>query len=93
MNNIAQKEIKAAMEEVLDERFKLPQNQHSEDHEWIKMQRLKHKRSVARWEKWKTSAGGAVIVGILGVIGLALTWVFNNFVNIIHFIGGNHGSN
>lgn len=84
--------IKRAMNEVLNERFKMPQGAHNADHDWVRLKREKEHRRVERWEKWKTSAGGAIIVGGLALLGGALTWVFNNFMSIVHFIGGDHGT-
>ncbi len=79
---MSKNEIKEAMLEAIDERFKLPHGQHNADHDWVKLQREKQRIKVARLEKWKTSAGGAIIIGILSIVGFLLTWVWNHTATV-----------
>jgi len=68
--------LKCAVREVLDERAKMPSEEHRDHHDWVRMQIEKQKARTAFWEAMIAKSLPAIVVSLIGAgLGWAYHWI------------------
>ena len=71
--------MKCAMRDVLDERSRMPSEEHRSHHEWVALQIEKQKTKRAFWEAMLAKSLPAMIVSLLATCaGLLWHWLTNH---------------